>query len=351
MLPKRYSVLLAWLLLMYAGTLSSQCTIVSTNGWTATITITPTAAVPEFTNCQWYYHYEVRYSYTVTFSGSTSGRSLSMNAYFTCSGGTGGNPYNSMGTFTGNASGTMTTTNNARQYTAVSSYNYGSNPSCTTVTVSDINCTSVRLDYWGSGVSNGTIYCALSASPLPIELLNFGAKADGKKVDLNWSTATEHNNDYFTVEKSRDGITFTEAFRVKGAGNSTGKLSYDGSDENPYTGISYYRLKQTDYDGNTTTFDIVPVDMGISEAITNAYPNPANGNTINIYVASESVSPVDVMIYNPLGQLLSKQVLYPDGKGMADQPVELPPDGSLFFFSISQDNKVIGHHKVCVTKN
>ena len=352
MSQKRYSVLVALFLFFCSNAAYSQCSIVSSNGWTATVTITPTQAVPEFTNCQWYYHYEVRYTYNVTFTGSTTGRSINFNIYFNCSGGTGGQPYNPMGTFTGNATGTMTTSNNSRQYSAVSSYNYGNNPSCNAVTVADINCTSYRLDYWGNGVTNGSITCLVASSPLPIELLNFGAKADGDKVNLNWSTATEHNNDFFTVEKSTDGIKFSDALVVKGAGNSEDKRSYTAVDDNPYAGTSYYRLKQTDYDGHTTTFDMIPVTISNSyNVVTNVYPNPAGSDHVNVYVSSGSASALEVTIYSMQGQPLSREVLYPDEKGLVNQPVTLPAEGNLFFMTIGQDGKIIGHHKLCVTRN
>jgi hypothetical protein len=88
-----------------------------------------------------------------------------------------------------------------------------------------------------------------------------------------------------------------------------------------------------------------------SSAVTNVYPNPANGSTTNIYVSSTSASPVDVTIYNPLGQMVAHMVLKPDDKGLLDQPVDLPRDGNLFFITLSQNNKLIGHHKLCVTNN
>lgn len=349
---KRYSVIVALFIFFFSNAAYSQCSVTSANGWVATVTVTPTTAVPEFTDCQWYYHYEVKYNYTVTFTGSTVGRSVNFNIYFNCSGGTGGQPYNAMGNFTANTSGVMTTNNQARQYTAVSSYNYGSNPSCTTVTVSNINCTSYRLDYWGSGITNGSITCLVASSPLPIELLNFGARADGNKVNLNWSTATEHNNDYFTVEKSTDGIKFTDALIVKGSGNSESKLDYKAVDENPYAGTSYYRLKQTDYDGQTTTYDMIPVNIKTSNnVVTNVYPNPANSDHVNVYVSSETASPIDVTIYNTLGQPLLRETLYPDEKGVIDAPVKLPEEGTMFFMTIGQGGEIIGHHKLLVARN
>lgn len=87
---------------------------------------------------------------------------------------------------------------------------------------------------------------------LPIELLSFDAVKKGKSIETKWTTATESNNDYFTVEKSKDGITWEIVGVVDGAGNSNSTLNYTKIDANPYKGTSYYRLKQTDYDGKYT---------------------------------------------------------------------------------------------------
>ena len=86
-------------------------------------------------------------------------------------------------------------------------------------------------------------------SPLPIELLSFEAICNNNSVNLLWSTASEKNNDYFTIERSSDGITFQTVLTVKGAGNSNQVINYSAIDEKPIDGIAYYRLKQTDYDG------------------------------------------------------------------------------------------------------
>ena len=87
---------------------------------------------------------------------------------------------------------------------------------------------------------------------LPITLLSFQAKAEDRQVHTSWITASENNNDFFTIERSKDGTNWEEAGRVEGAGNSNTELSYGFIDEIPYSGISYYRLSQTDFDGTTT---------------------------------------------------------------------------------------------------
>jgi hypothetical protein len=94
---------------------------------------------------------------------------------------------------------------------------------------------------------------------LPIELLSFTGEVNGKSNILKWITATEINNDYFTVERSEDAITFNEVGKVDGAGNSLSTKQYSMLDNKPYKTITYYRLVQTDYDGKYKSFDIIAV--------------------------------------------------------------------------------------------
>jgi len=91
---------------------------------------------------------------------------------------------------------------------------------------------------------------------LPIKLGYFDAtfNTTTKTVDLNWLTETEINNEFFTIEKSKDGVTFEVVGTLKGAGNSNEARSYSTKDFYPFYGTSYYRLKQTDFDGQFEYF-------------------------------------------------------------------------------------------------
>lgn len=97
------------------------------------------------------------------------------------------------------------------------------------------------------------------ANPLPIELISFNGYCNTNTVILKWSTSSETNNNFFTVEKSNNGISFDQIGTINGSGNSTSNNNYSFIDYNPYDGVGYYRLKQTDYDGNSEYFNIVSV--------------------------------------------------------------------------------------------
>lgn len=123
----------------------------------------------------------------------------------------------------------------------------------------------------------GTWTIAANNNPLPITLLQFTARPDEQvRVILQWTTLHEVDNDFFTIERSRDGHTFEPIIRTDGAGTSYTPLSYTETDENPWMGKSYYRLRQTDFNGTTTVTEPVAVylDKTASTNVT-VYPNPA----------------------------------------------------------------------------
>lgn len=123
-------------------------------------------------------------------------------------------------------------------------------------------------------------------STLPIKLLSFNATFYNNHVVLDWSTASEIDNDYFTIEISSDGVNFEILNIVNGAGNSNSVLNYETIDNNPLEGTSYYRLKQTDYDGKFEYSSLVAVKVHkevISQAM-NVYPNPVLNNSQNVNV-------------------------------------------------------------------
>ncbi len=149
-----------------------------------------------------------------------------------------------------------------------------------------------------------------TSTTLPIHLTSFSAKADGNKVELKWTTASEENNDHFTVEHSADGKKFTEVGQVKGPGNSSSSISYVSYDDRPLSGVNYYRLKQTDFNGNYSYSDIKAVTMlsGISSKLI-VFPNPLSDKiTLSLQTNNKaiqlSISSIDgQVIFKSLGTL------------------------------------------------
>jgi hypothetical protein len=137
-------------------------------------------------------------------------------------------------------------------------------------------------------------------SPLPIELMSFTARCVGSGVLLEWTTASELNNDHFTIERSADVEHWEEVGIVPGAGNSSSLLHYSLVDEAPLPGITYFRLKQTDVDGTFAYSDMVPAQCANGNTI-NAllYPNPTLEDiTLEIPGGKE---PLSYTMYNAMG--------------------------------------------------
>lgn len=162
-----------------------------------------------------------------------------------------------------------------------------------TITISDAGCADYATEFTVT-VEN------VCPAAVPVELLSFSAEQQEANVLVSWATATEENNDFFTVEKSIDGKNFEVIGIVQGAGFSLEELDYEFVDENPIAGINYYRLKQTDFDGQFEYFDIKSVDFEGNTRVV-VYPNPATNNVvINTTIQDE----VTVQIFNLTGQLV-----------------------------------------------
>ena len=138
----------------------------------------------------------------------------------------------------------------------------------------------INNSIFSGGIASGAVVSCLGDEDvaLPISLIFFRAEPGQHSVILHWATANEINNDVFTVERSKDGSIWEIVTTAPGAGNSSGILHYDATDEHPYYGISYYRLKQTDFDGQYSYSDLIIVTLDVfGETRLMVYPNPTSG--------------------------------------------------------------------------
>jgi hypothetical protein len=155
---------------------------------------------------------------------------------------------------------------------------------------------------------------------LPVRLLSFTGGCDKQNVVLKWSAATETNNDYYSIERSEDGINWQVAGTVGGAGNSSETQNYSFTDKEPYNAVSYYRLKQTDIDGKFKYFKIIsiancqkdPAELGI-------YPNPANG-TFHLLFHGDKDQVHSVSIYNVSGEKVYNSENYQSSIDLSGKP-------------------------------
>ena len=191
--------------------------------------------------------------------------------------------------------------------------NYNFNVVCGAL--SSIN---IRVTYSNNGgnpekwfLKDGDICVSTPITIMPVELVDVTAIQEDGKVKLSWITATENNNDFFTVEKSEDGKNFDELQIVDGHGNSTYTVQYSIFDENPTYGVNYYRLKQTDFNGTFVYSKTVSVknDIDMSGNF-RVFPNPCEGGNFKIDMSGCKNKEVLVVLYDSFGkQVFSKVVL------------------------------------------
>ena len=129
-----------------------------------------------------------------------------------------------------------------------------------------------------------------------------------------------NTNDYFTIERSTNGLSFKEIAQIRGAGKSNRELKYESFDESPIEGISYYRLKQYDFDGAEEIFNMVAVRFEKNldgSCILRVFPNPCIGQcTINLSECEHNVNAeIKVEMIDALGNLVYSRIPYREFDG------------------------------------
>jgi hypothetical protein len=150
--------------------------------------------------------------------------------------------------------------------------------------------------------------------PLPVELLSFDAFCKNDIVNIIWQTASETNNDFFTVERTKDMQTWEQISVINGAGNSNSPLNYSAIDLYPYSGESYYRLLQTDFDGVLTYFTEKHVECSNNNVlqdnnfeITSVGYNYSN-NELELVFNTPIAGNLEICLFNSIGQQITRRI-------------------------------------------
>ncbi|MCJ8291786.1 MAG: T9SS type A sorting domain-containing protein [Crocinitomicaceae bacterium] len=133
--------------------------------------------------------------------------------------------------------------------------------------------TQIGVGTVGAGASVVVNSPLAACTVLPIELIGFDVNYSNERITLEWSTLSERDNDYFTIERSNDGENWTVRSKTDGAGNSNEIINYKAFDTGYIDGDNYYRLKQTDYNGDYSYSDVVAFKIE-NRNTASVYPNP-----------------------------------------------------------------------------
>jgi len=171
------------------------------------------------------------------------------------------------------AAGSNTLANHHVSWQGAGTHTPNATTNATVAEISSTNCTG--FSWFNIGTWND--------QALPVELTSFSSVCKESGVDINWQTASEHNSELFTVEKSRDGLNWMHLASLEAAGNSSNLINYSFVDAEK-SGVAYYRLQQVDQDGAEKTYGPISSSCdAISGLIMKTYPNPSSDLfTINI---------------------------------------------------------------------
>lgn len=180
-----------------------------------------------------------------------------------------------------------------------------------------------------------------AGAPLPVDFLNITATQKGGAVAINWSTASESNNNYFDVEKSIDGSNFTTINTVKGAGNSSTVNNYGSYDAKPVASYNYYRIRQVDFDGKFKFSDVVKVKINFDKTGVSVLANPFVNN-ITVDFVSPANQRLNVRLTDISGKMIATET-WTIAKGSSRvvfSKVNKLQNG-MYIFTVTDDNGAV----------
>jgi hypothetical protein len=167
-------------------------------------------------------------------------------------------------------------------------------------------CGTGTVNLFGSLTGTGGPCNTLSFS-LPVSWLSFEVKYKNLQAELNWATASEVNNHYFTIEKSNDGILYSEIARKDAAGNSTSINLYTHFDKEPFAGINYYRISQTDFDGHVEQYKVIALFVSLGGKAITVYPSFVRNNFVSISFTGFENEASDISLLDNKGAILQQR--------------------------------------------
>ncbi len=208
-----------------------------------------------------------------------------------------------------------------------------------TVTASGLtigNSYYLMVDGQAGDVCDFTISGWSATGVLPVKLVYFNGLPESNSNQLIWETASEINNDYFSLKRSFDGVDFIEIQKIKGNGNSNVKLNYSFDDRETRFGIVYYRLDQYDLNGNVEKSEIISIDRKLENSdFISLYPNPSKDYFI-VEFKNEDNQYCKIEIIDQMGKIIEEKVNKSEGLQTLSFETKEYENG-LYFLKYSND--------------
>ena len=166
----------------------------------------------------------------------------------------------------------------------------------------ECDATAVPVCWFQGGGSAGELFCAGIA--MSIELVDFWGNSTPKYNEILWAVSSQTDNDYFTISHSTDGLSFKEIGMLDGEGTTNNFKLYRFLHIAPKLGINYYKLKQTDFNGEYAEFPVIAINTKHypgTDVFTDVYPNPSNGLFYINYKGKNFGTPIEISILNVEG--------------------------------------------------
>jgi hypothetical protein len=214
-----------------------------------------------------------------------------------------------------------------------------------TVTVNDPAARRLRLvARAGTDSDIDSLVMTSSTAIMPVKFTGLSALESSGKVKLNWKIATEINTAKYVVERSSNGVTFTDAGDLQ----ATNSSNYNWVDNTPANGNNYYRIKGVDKDGIITYSTVVRVSVGRKNLDFNIAPNPVRNKQVNVQVANLQQGTYRINVFNSVGQqVYAKSVTHLGGS--ATYQIELPTTVKAGIYNLQlQDGETILNKKLVV---
>ncbi|MGB0404373.1 MAG: hypothetical protein ACPGEG_09775 [Salibacteraceae bacterium] len=266
----------------------SQCTVVSSNGYTVNIEIQLDSIERGNDQCPGPgYNYDVALTYNVTFTGPNQPSNL----------------YTLQGNVNCGASSLFFNMNNSGGNTSVKTGGNAWNGDCSKTSLSDLGCNSSTISISGPGISYQSFEC--TPTVLPVDLTSFLSKTFEDRIELDWKTASEINNDYFIVERLVDN-RWDAIGQVTGNGTTNEVHYYSYIDQEvDVTEVAYYRLRQIDFDGKADISHIIQSDVIKTQG--HVYKFHQNGAKITLSFLDDHNEYTKIQVLSETGSVLFEE--------------------------------------------